>query len=77
MFVVWPEALNLTASDFNLQINASSADLLENIETEKPLLEADDFIEIIRYNWISINFPAHKLLMRADFMRLAEIIYAA
>jgi integrase len=32
---------------------------LENIETEKPLLEADDFIEVIRYHWISdINiFP--------------------
>jgi hypothetical protein len=32
---------------------------LDNIETEKPLLEADDFVELIRYHWVSdINvFP--------------------
>lgn len=32
---------------------------LDNTETEKPLLEADDFVEVIRYHWVSdINiFP--------------------
>jgi hypothetical protein len=32
---------------------------LDNIETEKPLLEADDFVEVIQYHWVSdINiFP--------------------
>jgi uncharacterized protein DUF3435 len=32
---------------------------LDNTETEKPLLEADDFVEVIQYHWVSdINiFP--------------------
>ena len=32
---------------------------LDNTETEKPLLEADDFAEVIQYHWVSdINvFP--------------------
>jgi integrase len=32
---------------------------LDNIETEKPLLEADNFVEVIQYHWVSdINiFP--------------------
>src|SRR5436190_11076368 len=32
---------------------------LDNIETEKPLLEADEFVELIQYHWVSdINiFP--------------------
>jgi hypothetical protein len=34
---------------------------LDNSETEKPLLEADDFVEVLQYHWASdINVFPHE-----------------
>jgi integrase len=34
---------------------------LDNVETEKPLLEADDFVEVLQYHWASdINVFPHE-----------------
>jgi Protein of unknown function (DUF3435) len=45
---------------------------LDNTETEKPLLEADDFVEIIQYHWVSdINiFPNERQRVRVAALLL-------
>ena len=48
---------------------------LDNSETEKPLLEADDFVELIRYHWVSdINvFPNERQRVQLAVILLLAI----